>query len=197
MILITSDAGAHRGTVPGHGHVRLSRHATARACRGAAVISACDGRYEWVATYAHPSMATDKKFNPSGEYKLEIATLWRDLEITMGSEELAFRAAKRCPALLNPQYSNRWVFFRSKDLVTRTLGSERKAIDLFLSDPSLLQAAQYDGLNPKLEKMLSTVDPGSTSPNAPTPIMNTAALLGSVTFVVLVALVTSEKFLPS
>ena len=138
-----------------------------------------------------------KKFNPSGEYKLEITTLWRDLEITMGSEELAFRAAKRCPALLNPQYSNRWVFFRSKDLVTRTLGSERKAIDLFLSDPSLLQAAQYDGLNPKLEKMLSTVDPGSTSPNAPTPIMNTAALLGSVTFVVLVALVTSEKFLPS
>ena len=96
-----------------------------------------------------------KRFNPSGQYNERIATLWRDLEITFGmDEELTFRALKRCPDLVNPQESSRWVFFRSKDLLVKQLGSERAAITAMSKDPELLLCPSYDGLNPKLEQML-------------------------------------------
>lgn len=105
-----------------------------------------------------------KNFNPGGGYDLDIATLWRDLEITYGmDEDLTFRAAKRCPRLLDPQSSSRWVFFRSKDLLIKATGSEQSAIDVMSKDPSLLLCASYDGLNPKLEKMVvaAGVDPSA------------------------------------
>ena len=115
-------------------------------------------------------LSLTKRFNPSCEYDLDIATLWRDLEITYGlpdapSEDRAFRAAKRCPSLLNPQESSRWVFFRSKDLLTKATGSEQAAIDIMSKDPSLLLCDRYDGLNPKLERMLidAGIDPKSVS----------------------------------
>ena len=100
-----------------------------------------------------------KGFNPSMKYNLEIATLWRDLEITYGTEdspneELAFRAAKRCPSLLDPARQSRWVFFSTKDLLMKAKGSEQAAIKIMSQDPTLLSCAKYDGLNPKLEAML-------------------------------------------
>ena len=100
-----------------------------------------------------------KKYNPSMEYDLEIATLWRDLEITFGTpdspnEDLAFKAAKRCPDLLNPKASSRWVFFRSKDLLIKATGSERGAISVINKDPGLLLCNKYDQLNPKFEQMM-------------------------------------------
>ena len=100
-----------------------------------------------------------KSFNPEMKYNLDIATLWRDLEITYGTEdspneELAFRAAKRCPSLLNPAEQSRWVFFSSKDLLMKATGDEQAAIKILSQDPTLLSCAKYDGLNPKLEAML-------------------------------------------
>ena len=100
-----------------------------------------------------------KKFNPSQAYDLDIATLWRDLEITYGTEdspneELAFQAAKRCPSLLDPAQQSRWVFFNSKALLIKATGSERDAIQMMSRDPTLLSCATYDGLNPKLEAFL-------------------------------------------
>lgn len=49
-----------------------------------------------------------KSYNPSGEYNERIATLYRDLEITLGTfdspnEDLALRAVKRLPDIINPE----------------------------------------------------------------------------------------------
>lgn len=104
-----------------------------------------------------------KAFNPSMEYNERIATLYRDLEITLGTtdspnEALAMRAIQRVPNLINPAESSRWVFFRSKDLLTQKLGSEDAAIKLMAKDPALMLHPKYDGLNPKLEAMLTPED---------------------------------------
>ena len=79
-----------------------------------------------------------KPFNPSMQYEERIATLYRDLEITLGTtdkpnERLALAAVKRLPDLINPAASSRWVFFRTKDLLVNKLGSEQAAIQLMLS----------------------------------------------------------------
>ena len=47
------------------------------------------------------------------------------------------------------------MFFRSKDLLVKKLGSEQAAIALMSKDPSLLLHPRYDGISPKLEAMLS------------------------------------------
>ena len=138
-----------------------------------------------------------KKWNPSLEYNLEIATLWRDLEITLGTydspnEDLAFRAAKKCPSLLDPSQSSRWVFFRSKDLLVKELGSERAAIQLLAKDPVLMLAPRYDGLNPKLESMLSPDTLRSASSPTQGPA-NLPLLLGGVTLAVLAALAATQQ----
>ena len=101
-----------------------------------------------------------KSFNPSMEYDERIATLYRDLEITLGTtdkpnEDLAMRAIKRVPNLINPAASSRWVFFRSKDLLTQKLGTEQAAIAMMAKDPQLILHPKYDELNPKLAAMLT------------------------------------------
>ena len=115
-----------------------------------------------------------KRFNPGGQYDERIATLWRDLEITFNMDEDAtFKAVKRVPSLMNPEESSRWVFFRSKDLLIKKLGSEQAAINLMAKDPSLLLCPQYDGLNPKLEAMLSAEDIASVKAggSGPSPVV--------------------------
>ena len=137
-----------------------------------------------------------KRFNPSGEDDLEIGTLWRDLEITLGtydqpSEELAFRAAKKLPSLINPKESSRWVFFRTKDLLIKKLGSEQAAIDMLVRNPELMLHPKYDGLNPKLESMLDVDDIKSVAPSQggfPVPVA-----LGVVAVAALAAFVANGQ----
>ena len=104
----------------------------------------------------------------------------------------AFRAAKRCPTLLNPKCSSRWVFFRSKDLVTKALGSEKAAVELFLRDPELLLCPRYDGLNPRLQEMLSA-DMISASTAAPQQPFSLPVILGGILMTVLAALAAGEQ----
>ena len=59
-----------------------------------------------------------RKFNPSMEYDERIATLYRDLEVTLGTkdspnERLALQTVAKLPDLINPEASSRWVFFRT------------------------------------------------------------------------------------
>ena len=49
------------------------------------------------------------------------------------------------------------------DLLVKKLGSEQAAVDLLARDPTLMLFPKYDGLNPKLEKMLSAEDISASS----------------------------------
>ena len=131
-----------------------------------------------------------KAFNPSMQYDERIATLYRDLEITLGTtdkpnEALAMRAVKQEPNLINPAESSRWVFFRSKDLLIQKLGSENAAIALMAKDPNLLLHPKYDGLNPRLEAMLTPDELRAAKATSP---VQTPAVLAVVVATALAAL---------
>lgn len=100
-----------------------------------------------------------KAFNPTMQYNERIATLYRDLEITLGTteapnERAALAAVRALPDLVNPAASSRWVFFRSKDLLVKKLGSEQAAILLLSRQPALMLHPQYDELSPALVDLL-------------------------------------------
>ena len=142
-----------------------------------------------------------KAFNPSGEYNERIATLYRDLEITLGTldapnEQLAIGAVKKLPDLINPDASSRWVFFRTKDLLINKLGSEKAAITMMSKDPSLLLCPRYDGLSPKLEAMLTPEEIRAvTATNGPSGLgVSTPILLGGVGIFVVAALAATSTF---
>ena len=119
-------------------------------------------------------VALTKAFNPTGEYREPIATLYRDLERTLGSDEdLTLRVLRRNPSLLNPAVANRFVFSDTKRELERALGSERAAIDKMAADPSLLLSPgnRYDTLNPRLERLLADGSVGAAKGGAPEPMM--------------------------
>jgi hypothetical protein len=132
-------------------------------------------------------------FNPSMEYEERIATLYRDLEITLGTtdkpnERLALAAVRKLPDLINPQASSRWVFFRSKDILVSKLGSEQAAISLMSNRPDLLLCPRYDGLSPSLQAMLEPQELAATTskrgPGAqPLLIAGTALVVGAAALV--------------
>lgn len=133
-----------------------------------------------------------KAFNPLMEYDERIATLYRDLEIVLGTtdkpnEQLAMRAIQQCPDLINPAASSRWVFFRSKDLLTKKLGSESAAITTMAKDPNLILHPSYDGLSPMLEAMLTPEEVRSARGSGPSGVP-IPAIVGGVAAVAIGAL---------
>ena len=96
------------------------------------------------------------------------------------------------PDLINPDASSRWVFFRSKDLLIKKLGSEQQAIAFMSKEPALLLHPRYDGLNPKLEEML-TPDERRAAAAAPSGLgVSTPVLLAGVAATAAIAVVAAN-----
>ena len=72
------------------------------------------------------------------------------------------------------------VFFRTKDILVKKLGSEQAAIALMSKDPSLMLCPRYDGISPKLEAMLSDAELSSVSSTAPGQGVQPVLLLAAV-----------------
>ena len=94
------------------------------------------------AGFYEPSERERSKGAPAKPPLSAVTPLWAALKNAYGSDELALKAARQNPTVINPLYSKPATIATSKSGLVKAMGSEEEALAIMLQNPAILQCGE-------------------------------------------------------